>query len=167
MMVLVNDELPPLDLHEVGIPASVSEVWAALVATIVAELSRPSARLVAKITGVRHDPADPGFPLTGTEVAGFRVALSAPNKRLRLEGHHRFSRYALDFELTGSSGATRLSAATYASFPGRVGGLYRMFLLGTRGHRLVVKHLLRAVRRRAGTAATTPLGRSGERQRGR
>ena len=74
---------------------------------------------------------------------------SVPGSRLRLEGRHRFSRYALDFELIAVTRGTRLSATTLAAFPGVPGTLYRTLVIGTRGHVLVVRRLLHSVRRRA------------------
>ncbi|QOV39647.1 hypothetical protein IM697_15385 [Streptomyces ferrugineus] len=81
---------------------------------------------------------------------GFRVAVSTPGHELALVGHHPFSTYALIFHLDeATSGHTRLTAQTRARFPGRAGTLYRRLVIGTGGHALVVRHMLRRVRKRA------------------
>ena len=118
---------------------------------MLAKLSRPAARVVGALTGASHSGGfeGPRFPEMGAAVRGFRVVVSTHGKRLRLEGRHRFSRYALDFELVETGAGTRLSATTYATFPGRSGAIYKSLLLRTRGHVFVVKGLLRAVRRHA------------------
>ena len=67
-----------------------------------------------------------------------------------LEGEHRFSRYALIFHLDPlPGGRSRVRAETRAAFPGLRGRAYRALVIGTRGHVLAVKRLLRAVRARA------------------
>jgi hypothetical protein len=65
-------------------------------------------------------------------------------------GRHRFSRYALVFRITERQDAPALlSAETRAEFPGGRGRLYRLLVIGSRGHVLATRSLLRAVRRRA------------------
>ena len=144
-------QVQALDTHSIQIEAGAETVWEALAATLVAKLSRPSARLVGALTDVSQSGGfeGPPFPEMGAEVPGFRVVVSTHGKRLRLEGRHRFSRYALDFELVATGTGTELSATTYATFPGRSGAIYKSLLLWTRGHVFVVKSLLRAVRRHA------------------
>ena len=50
-----------------------------------------------------------------------------------MAGRHRFSRYRLLFALAADSrdGATRLSATTYAAFPGPHGAAYRFVVIGS------------------------------------
>ncbi len=147
--------LADIDTHAIDIAAAPACVWEALGEVILERLSRPPARLVAKLTGVRErDFAGPAFPTAGAQVPGFVVATSASASRLRLEGSHRFSAYALDFELAPSKRGTQLSATTQAAFPGALGKLYRRLVIGTRAHRLVIRALLQSVRRRAEQAAT-------------
>lgn len=143
-------QVPALDTHSTEIAAGVGTVWEALAATMLAQLSRPPARLVGALTGTRSRRFEgPRFPEMGAEIPGFRVVVSIPGKRLRLEGSHRFSHYALDFELAATAAGTRLAATTYASFPRRSGAIYKWLLLRTRGHVFVVERLLRMVRRHA------------------
>jgi hypothetical protein len=83
-------------------------------------------------------------------VPGFSVVRSQAPRVLELRGRHRFSRYALIFELAvaGDSGCT-LSAQSWAEFPGLAGRAYRTLVIGSGGHRLVVRRLLREIAGRA------------------
>jgi hypothetical protein len=65
-------------------------------------------------------------------------------------GEHRFSRYALVFRIDETpAGPVNLRAETRAEFPGRKGRAYMALVVGTRGHVVATKSILRAVRRRA------------------
>jgi hypothetical protein len=79
---------------------------------------------------------------------GFRVVDSEPGRRLSLRGQHRFARYALTFVIDGD----HLRARSEAAFPGIHGRMYRALLMGTGGHRIVTRGLLRHVARAAGRA---------------
>ncbi len=148
-------QLEKVDTHAIDIAAPPAGVWEALAEIILERLSRPPAKLVAGVTGVRERSFDDAaFPRAGAQVPGFLVATSVPGRRLRLEGRHRFSEYALDFELAATNGGTLLSATTHAAFPGPLGRLYRRLIIGTRAHMLVVRRLLRSVRRRAEHSTT-------------
>jgi hypothetical protein len=73
-----------------------------------------------------------------------------PPAVLALMGEHRFSRYALIFKITETvTGRVRLGAETRAEFPGRRGHVYRALVIGTRGHVLATRTMLRSVRRAA------------------
>ena len=146
-------EIEALDTHSTEIAAGMGVVWEALAATLVDELSRRPAHIVAVVTGVDRGFRGPSFPEEGARIPGFLVAVSIRGERLRLEGRHRFSEYALDFRLVPTVQGTRLSATTHAIFPGRSGALYRELLLRSRGHRFVVRRLLRLVRDRAAAVA--------------
>jgi hypothetical protein len=74
-------------------------------------------------------------------VPGFRVVAVEPGRRLELRGRHRFAQYALTFILDDTS----LRAQTHAAFPGIVGRLYRAAVIGTGGHRVITKAILRRV----------------------
>jgi hypothetical protein len=81
---------------------------------------------------------------------GFRVAVSTPGKELALVGRHSFSTYALVFHLDEADrGHTRLRAESRATFPGLAGALYRRLVIGTGGHAMVMRHMLRRIRKRA------------------
>ncbi|GAB3662181.1 hypothetical protein [Glycomyces tarimensis] len=86
--------------------------------------------------------------LLGTEPrSGFAVAREAPGSVLELSGRHRFSRYRLVFEAFDVGDGTEVSARTFADFPGVRGRVYRALALGSRGHVLAVRGMLRTIRR--------------------
>ncbi|HEX7717212.1 MAG TPA: hypothetical protein VF416_07975, partial [Marmoricola sp.] len=58
----------------------------------------------------------------------------------------RFSDYALVFELDEHDRATRLTARSLARFPGVRGTAYRALVIGSRGHRVLVRRWLRRIR---------------------
>ena len=80
---------------------------------------------------------------------GFRVVEVERPHRVALAGRHRFSRYSLTFELEEVGGGTRISAETRAEFPGLLGWGYRQAVIGSGGHRLVVRRMLRRIAGRA------------------
>ena len=90
---------------------------------------------------VCRNPADPT-----TVPTGFALDSADPPVRLALRGRHWFSRYALVFDLDEAQpGHTRLRAHTWAEFPGVHGRIYRALVIGTQGHRVVVRRILRRV----------------------
>jgi len=136
------EELPYIDEHSQQVNAPTDVVWTALLKVLCRQMGG-SARL-ARILGC--DPAQgtaefAGRP--GEAVPGFRVFEAEPGRRLALRGRHRFSNYALTFVLDGD----RLRAQTHAAFPGILGRLYRAAVIGSGGHRLVTRRLLRRVAR--------------------
>jgi hypothetical protein len=100
---------------------------------------------------MRVDPGQrSGDPLhRGSTLPGFTVVRAEPGRELALQGRHRFASYALIFRLAADEHHTTLSAETRAAFPGFGGRVYRGLVIGTRGHVLVVRGLLRAIRSRA------------------
>ena len=124
--------------------------WEAVRQTVSRSFSGRSAALLARLLGTTEtrphgEPTEPGSTITG-----FRVGRADPAVELVLEGEHRFSRYALIFHLEGLPGnRSRVRAETRAAFPGLRGRAYRALVIGTRGHVLAVKRLLRAVKARA------------------
>jgi len=143
-----HEQLPFLDEHreQVDVPADVA--WTALVGVLRRRLG--GAGTLARVLGC--DPVDgtPGFSgRVGETLPGFRVVDAEPGRRLTLRGKHRFARYALTFLIDGN----QLRARSEAAFPGIHGRLYRALLMGTGGHRLVTRGLLRQVARAAGRPA--------------
>lgn len=130
-----HSELPYVDEHRTTIAAPRDLVWNALRRYVDSSL--------------RVAASHPLAGLLGTEPrGGFEMAQEVPNQRLGLAGRHRFSRYRLVFDLTDvDDGSTRLSAQTYAAFPGPHGRIYRALVISTRGHVIAVKRMLRTVRR--------------------
>jgi hypothetical protein len=81
---------------------------------------------------------------------GFRVAREKRPALLALEGEHLFARYALTFRIDPvAREESRLTAETHAAFPGATGRVYRQLVIGSGGHTIVVRHLLREIKRRA------------------
>lgn len=76
----------------------------------------------------------------------FWLGEAQPEKRLALDGAHLFSVYRLVFELVDDGrGHTRLTALTWAEFPGVHGKVYRALVIGTGGHRVVVRRMLKRI----------------------
>jgi hypothetical protein len=152
------EQLPYIDEHSIFIDATRERVWGALSSTLRESFGRrapaPLARLLrlapAGSCGDGREALSPGSTLPG-----FAVAEAHAPERLALRGGHRFSRYALVFELDAAGpgpagvGHCNLRAQTWAEFPGLSGDVYRALVIGSGGHRLVVRRLLRDVARRA------------------
>ncbi|MBF6337992.1 hypothetical protein IU450_19120 [Nocardia abscessus] len=87
-----------------------------------------------------RDPHEPKAP------TGFVFDSVAEPSRLALRGQHWFSKYALIFELDEEGPSrTRVRARSYGDFPGPHGRVYRALVIGTGGHRLVVRRMLRRI----------------------
>ena len=84
--------------------------------------------------------------------SGFAIAEVTPAQRVVLRGAHRFSTYELEFLVEQTRPATVVRARTRAEFPGLWGTVYRSLVIGSRGHVLAVRQMLRDIdRRSAGT----------------
>ena len=130
-----------IDEHRVAIEGSPEQAWERVRRVLRGAFGGRSA--FAGLLGCE--------PATGTErfdgrvgdaLPGFRV-VGADAHRLALEGRHRFSRYRLTFLLTDGV----LRARTDADFPGLHGRLYRAAVIGSGGHRVLTRRLLRQVAR--------------------
>ncbi|MEU7142009.1 hypothetical protein ABZ942_21335 [Nocardia sp. NPDC046473] len=65
---------------------------------------------------------------------------------MALKGRHWFSKYALIFELDDEgANRTRIRAKTLANFPGPHGKIYRALVIGSGGHKIVVRRMLRQI----------------------
>ena len=136
--------LPFVDEHDQPLAAPADVVWQALLRVVRGAFGRKGR--VARILGC--EPAQGSLEFAGRPgdtVPGFRVSEAEPGRRLVLRGRHRFADYALTFDYDG----TRLRAITQAAFPGIRGKLYRAAVIGSGGHRIVTRRLLRAVARAA------------------
>jgi hypothetical protein len=143
--------LPFVDAWSIEIEAPPRVVWQAVLDT------RPAARdplwTQAWAALWRADPRrSNGLPphVLGAERPGFAVCEVVPPVTYALAGEHRFARYQLVFRV-GQRGAhqSRLTAETFASFPGTAGRLYRTLLIDTRVHALVMWIMVRVLRHRA------------------
>ena len=139
--------LPFIDEHARVVEAAPEATWEALTARSFG--GRGAARFARLLgcaeTAVRGAPGE-----VGATVPGFRVRGADPPRELRLSGSHHFSRYELDFEIDDlGDGRSRLRAITRAEFPHLRGRLYRGLVIGSGGHVMATRRLLRAIARRA------------------
>ncbi|ADP81701.1 hypothetical protein [Pseudofrankia inefficax] len=128
---------PFVDEHDVFVAAPAAAVWDVLVAP---PRRRPGGALLTRALRL----SDPEAPRPG-----FAVAESDPPRRLLFAGHHRFSDYTLEWRLSARDGGTVLAARTCAAFPGWRGRVYRALVIGSGGHRVVMRRWLRALRDQA------------------
>lgn len=135
------EPLPFIDEHSLRIDAPAEVVWAALLKVLRGMGTSSRFARILRCDPAQGTAAFAGRP--GEAVPGFRVAESEPGRRLALRGRHRFARYALTFVLDGG----RLCAQTHAEFPGLRGRLYRAAVIGSGGHRLITRRILRQVAR--------------------
>lgn len=144
-------QVPHIDEHATAIAAGVDVVWPTLVETLDQAFSRAVTASYARAVGCADCTASGPRPLVeGSTIPGFRVVAAIPARELVLEGHHRFSSYALIFRLERvGSGRSQLRAESRAVFPGLSGGVYRLLIIGTGGHTVAVRRLLSATRRRS------------------
>lgn len=147
------ERLPHIDDHSLRIGATPEEVWRALVSVLRTDFGGSVPSLMTRTLGT--EPARSrgdwrATPRLGDTLPGFAVAEVEPAERLALRGRHRFSRYALVFELEASDADDcTLRAGTWAEFPGGAGRAYRALVIGSGGHRVVVRRVLRRVADRA------------------
>jgi hypothetical protein len=142
--------LPFVDEHGVEIAVPPAAVWESLLRVADGSFSSTATARIARLLGCEPSAASGPRPLVeGSAIPGFAVARAETEAELALVGRHRFSEYALVFRLDAAGGATRLRAETRARFPGVSGRIYRTAVIGTRGHVLVTRRLLGAVKRRA------------------
>jgi len=121
------ERLPYIDEHAITIDATREETWSGVLRVMC------------------RDPHNPS-----TVPPGFVLDEARPPDRFALKGRHPFAIYRLVFELDtapGSSAArhTRLRALTWADFPGIHGKIYRALVIGTGGHRVAVRWMLKRI----------------------
>lgn len=134
--------------------AAPDEVWAALPRSLERAFDRSRARWFARIVRCEDRSTEGSFDGgPGETLAGFRVAGAEPPRRLALEGRHRYSRYRLVFEIAPADAGSRVRAVTHAEFPGVRGALYRALVIGSGGHRIVTRRILKSIARRAERAS--------------
>lgn len=134
------EQLPYIDEHAMAVTASRERVWEAVVQVLRKEFG--GSDLAARVLGCDPARGTPEFDgSAGQALPGFRVAQSERGHRLALEGRHRFSSYRLTVILDEG----RVRAQTHAAFPGVLGQLYRAVVIGTGGHRLVTRRLLKQI----------------------
>jgi hypothetical protein len=143
--------LPHVDEHSLVIEAGREATWAALLHVVEASVSSSGAPRYARIVGCADTAASGPRPLVeGSAFPGFHVATAEAPAELALAGSHRFSHYALIFQLEELDGVrTRVRAETRAVFPHLKGAIYRALVIGTRMHILVTRRVLAGVKRNA------------------
>jgi hypothetical protein len=128
--------LPFIDEHRTHVDTTPERTWDAVVKLVRSRLARPAPALLAALW--RLEPA-----------SGFAVAEEAAPHHLALRGHHRFSRYELSFDVDAGPDGVMLTARTSAVFPGIAGRAYRALVIGTGGHRIIVRRMLEHIARSA------------------
>jgi hypothetical protein len=121
------ERLPYIDEHAITLDGDLASAWSALLHVMC------------------RDPEDPS-----TVPFGIVLDEAAPQQRFALKGRHWFATYRLRFVLTDVSHTTaqprtRVVAETWAAFPGVKGRLYRAMVIGTYGHRIVVRRMLKHI----------------------
>ncbi len=125
------EQLPYIDEHAITVDADREETWSALLRVMC------------------RDPHDPSTVLTG-----FVLDEARRPERFALKGRHPFAVYRLVFELDLESDTepdslaarrTRIRALTWADFPGIHGKIYRALVIGTGGHRVAVRWMLKHI----------------------
>jgi hypothetical protein len=142
-------DLPFVDEHAIGIEATEMQTWDALLETLPKVFDTGLVRPASAALGVEHRDRHGDVGEIGSTLPGFVVSRAVPPAVLALLGQHRYSRYALIFRIQKTSSGVMLRAETRAEFPGAKGRAYRGMVIGTRGHVLVARRILNAVRRRA------------------
>ena len=144
-----NDHLPFIDTHRVQISASPDAVYAA----VWKVLRRSFTGRMAAIYGRLMKCQPPRAVLTAqpevgiSAFRGFAVTNAAAPTLLHIAGSHRCAQYCIEIALTRVETGTVLAVTTRAAFPGVHGRVYRAFVIGSRGHVLAMRGLLRAVAR--------------------
>ena len=132
-------ELPFVDEHSRAVTAAPPAAWEATLAVATA-MAQGDAGPLGRILGV--DPR-----------AGFEVAEVVEGERVALAGRHRFSRYRAELRVEPLGEGSLVRFRTLAEFPGPHGRVYRGLVIGSRGHVIGVKWILRRIARRADQAS--------------
>lgn len=128
--------LPHIDKHCRRVGATPERTWEAVLRLVRARLTRPAPAAFAALW--RLEPT-----------SGFAVAEETAPRHLALRGRHRFSRYEIAFDVDPGPHGVTLSARTSAEFPGIAGRVYRALVIGSGGHRLLVRRMLKHIARSA------------------
>lgn len=150
------EPLPLVDEHVRVVAAPPDRTWRALVVVVGGMPDVPGP--LASAWDLEHAGrrGDWSRPAPGDTVPGFAVAEVDPPRTLTLRGRHRFSRYEVRFTVEPAGiaeradpGRTEVRARTAAVFPGPLGWGYRLAVVGSGGHAVVVRRLLTRIARQA------------------
>lgn len=148
------ERLPAVDEHSIEVDAPAEASWAALFPTLTKSMDGRLARSLAKRLGSEEEESNGDLHHPGGTLPGFVVSRAVPPVMLALLGEHRFSKYALVVRIDLLPGQrSRVRIETRAAFPGKKGTAYKAAVVGSRGHVVVVRSLLRAIRKRAERSA--------------
>lgn len=148
------ERLPPVDEHSIEVDAPAEASWAAVFPTLQKAMDGRLSRALAHRLGAEQEESSGDLHHPGGVLPGFVVSRAVPPVMLALLGEHRFSKYALVVRIDLLPGQrSRVRIETRASFPGKRGSTYKAAVVGTRGHVVVVRSLLRAIRKRAERSA--------------
>lgn len=146
--------LPYIDEHTREVAAPPEETWTALTR---GSFGGAGAGTIARLLGCEETALSGAPGEAGSTVPGFRVREAERPRKLVLQGRHRFSNYELGFEIEDlGAGLSLLRAITRAEFPGLRGRIYRGLVIGSRGHVLATRRLLRAIAQHAEAGNETP-----------
>lgn len=129
-------DLPVIDEHSIEVAAEPDAVFEAVRERFAGLLSGPLGIAVSRMWGC--DPP-----------SGFGVAEEQRPRLIVLTGKHRFSSYGIVFRITPAPAGSTLSAESHATFPGLSGRAYRAAVIGTGGHVVATRRLLRSIASRA------------------
>ncbi|KAA0110809.1 hypothetical protein [Mycolicibacterium sp. P1-5] len=125
------EHLPYIDEHAITVGTDRTTAWHAVLRTMCS------------------NPDDPE-----TVPFGFVLDAAEQPERFALRGRHWFAVYELIFLLSETDGGTRVTAQSWAAFPGLKGSIYRALVIGSGGHRVVVRHMLKRIAEEALSAPT-------------
>lgn len=146
--VPIDTEPVLIDEHQLFVDAPTAIVWESLT-TWLARTHLGVGPRFASLVGTRPRHVSGTVPECGATLPGFAVTESVPEDHITLAGRHRFSRYALRFALVSRPDGTVLSARSHGTFPGLAGSIYRLCVIGSGAHRILVRRMLRQVAHRA------------------
>lgn len=143
--------LPFVDALSVDVEAPARTVWDTILDSLPGPHGSWPLRVWAVVWGAEpRDANGLGAHVLGAERAGLVVCEVVAPATYALAGRHRFARYQVVFRLDQRGGTrTRLTAETFADFPGTAGRIYRAVVIDSRAHALVVRATLQVLRRRA------------------
>jgi hypothetical protein len=142
--------LPCIDEHEISLNVAAPVAWTAVVAVFGRLATRPAWRMFARAIRCKPDHAVGTAVTAGDSLPGFLVARCTAPTEWALEGEHLFSRYALTFRIAPvDSEHCRVGAHSTADFPGLHGKVYRAMVIGSGGHAIGVRSILRSIKTEA------------------
>jgi len=153
------DALAPIDEHEADVAAAPEDVWDAVLDMLRGTFGGRGTHTFARLLGCQPlDAAGWDQPGVGTTVTGFRVVDAEAPGLVVVEGNHRFSRYGIAFRIEPTGAGARLRIESRGDFPGLHGRLYRLAVIGSRGHVLAVRRMLRDIGSGAERRTPAPSG---------